>query len=144
MGREGKTREATPVKSPHTSTESSPGWLQLEKAHRQQQRPNTAKKKDVACELGCKRMGSNHVKSARAYGRVCEKALRFPKTHVNDEKHPPHSRLCRWGCPQETRTRGLTGNDQPAVSCAALVIRPEKGRWKETKAPDDLMTLNIW
>ena len=37
------TREATPMRSPHTTTENSPHSLQLEKTCAQQQRPTTAK-----------------------------------------------------------------------------------------------------
>ena len=39
------TREATAMRSPCTTTKSSPRSLQLEKAHVQQQRPNAAKNK---------------------------------------------------------------------------------------------------
>ena len=39
------TREATTMRSPHTSTKSSPGSTELEKARAQQQRPNAAKNK---------------------------------------------------------------------------------------------------
>ena len=39
------TREATAMRSPRTATKSSPRSLQLEKAHMQQWRPNTAKNK---------------------------------------------------------------------------------------------------
>ena len=38
------TREATPMRSPRTTTKSSPHLPQLEKAQVQQQRPNAAKK----------------------------------------------------------------------------------------------------
>ena len=38
-------REATAMRSPRTATKSSPHSPQLEKAHTQQQRPNTARKK---------------------------------------------------------------------------------------------------
>ena len=41
----GSTREATAMRSPRTATKSSPCSPQLEKAHAQQRRPNTAKKK---------------------------------------------------------------------------------------------------
>ena len=41
------TGEATAVRSPHTTTKSSPRSPQLETAHTQQQRPNTAKNKFV-------------------------------------------------------------------------------------------------
>ena len=37
-------REATAIRSPRTATKSSPRSPQLEKAHVQQQKPNTAKK----------------------------------------------------------------------------------------------------
>ena len=40
------TREATTMRSPHTTTKSSPRSPQLEKARTQQQRPNTAKNKN--------------------------------------------------------------------------------------------------
>ena len=40
-------REVTTMRSPGTKTKSSPRSLQLEKAHAQQQRPNTAKKKII-------------------------------------------------------------------------------------------------
>ena len=40
-----RNREATAVRSPRTTTKSSPCSPQLEKAHAQQQRPNTAKNK---------------------------------------------------------------------------------------------------
>lgn len=89
-------------------------------------------------------MRSNHIKSAQAFGRVYEKALGSPEAHVVDESHPPPSRFCRWSCPQETLTRGLMGSNHPALSGVALVIKPEKGRWKETKVLDGLMTLNTW